>query len=37
MSAPRDYIGFLEDMLSEARLAQRFLTGVAYDDFFRES
>lgn len=33
MSAPRDYIGFFEDMLLEAKLAQQFLAGVAYDDF----
>jgi len=33
MSAPRHYKLFLQDMLDEARLAQRFLDGVDLDQF----
>jgi uncharacterized protein with HEPN domain len=33
MSAARDYIEYLKDMLLEAKYAQQFLHRVEYDDF----
>lgn len=33
MSAPRDFVSYLQDMLVEARFAQEFVAGVEYEDF----
>jgi uncharacterized protein with HEPN domain len=33
VSAPRDYIEYLKDMLLEAKMAQQFLAEVEYQQF----